>query len=234
VQNAAVENEYDAMAESYEEHASESPYNAYYDRPAMLELVGDIAGRRVLDAGCGPGLYAEELVSRGADVVAVDGSAEMVRLARRRLDGRATVIQADLDRRLPFEDAEFDLLVCALVISHLDSREAFLREAFRVLRPGGHCVVSTTHPTTDWLRKGGSYFDVRLEEDTWQRDERSYRVQFWREPLSSLCAAIADAGFLIERLVEPLPTAGMRDAWPIQWERLQREPGFVAFRLLKP
>lgn len=64
--------QYDAFAAEFEAHARDSPYNAYYDRPAVLKLLGDVRGRRVLDAGCGPGFYAEELVRRGADVVAFD------------------------------------------------------------------------------------------------------------------------------------------------------------------
>lgn len=229
-----MKNDYDGMARVYERYAADSPYNAHYDRPAVLGLVGAAAGLRVLDAGCGPGLYAEELLARGAEVVAVDGSAAMVELARHRLRGRAEVVHADLDRPLPFASSRFDLVVCALVIHHLDDREACLREFYRVLRPGGHAVLSTQHPTTDWLRKGGSYFETRAEEDTWHRDEAAFTVRFWREPLTSLCGAIASAGFLIERLVEPLPAPSMRERSPEHWEKLNREPGFVVLRLLKP
>lgn len=231
-----VKTDYDKLASVYDVHARDSAYNAHYDRPAVLELVGEIAGRRVLDAGCGPGLYAEELAARGADVVAMDGSAAMVELARKRLGVQAEVIRADLGDPLPFATSEFDLIVCALVISHLDDREACLREFFRVLRAGGHVVLSTQHPTTDWLRKGGSYFDVREEEDIWSmsREDGAYPVRFWREPLTSLCAAIANAGFLIERLVEPLPAPSMRERWPETWQKLQGEPGFLVLRLLKP
>ena len=226
--------DYEEMASAFDAHARDSAYNAHYDRPAVLELVGEIAGQRVLDAGCGPGHYAEELVARGARVVALDGAAAMVELARTRLGKRAHVVQADLGEPLPFAASEFDLVVCALVIHHLDDREACLREFFRVLRPHGRVVVSTQHPTTDWLRKGGSYFDVREEEDIWHRDDRAYPVRFWREPLTSFCAAIANAGFLIERLVEPLPAASMRERSPDDWERLRREPGFLVLRLVKP
>ena len=221
------------MAASYERHAGDSPYKAYYNRPAVLELVGEIAGRRVLDAGCGPGLYADELLTRGADVVALDGSVGMVELARQRLGLRAQVVHADLSEPLPFESAEFDLIICALVLHHLDDREACLREFFRVLGPGGRVVLSTQHPTTDWLRKGGSYFETKEEEDVWQRDEGVYTVRFWREPLTALCSAIANAGFQIDRLVEPLPTAAIRDRWPSHWEQLRREPGFLVLRLAK-
>jgi SAM-dependent methyltransferase len=229
-----VKTDYDAMARDFERHAADSLYNAHYDRPAVLDVIGEVTGMRVLDAGCGPGLYSEELLARGADLVAVDGSTAMVELARSRLGPQAQVVQADLGKALPFEKAAFDLIVCALVIHHLDDREACLREFFRVLRRGGHVVLSTQHPTTDWLRKGGSYFETKEEEDIWHRDGAAYTVSFWREPLTAFCAAITNAGFVIDRLVEPLPAATMRERSPEHWDKLHREPGFLVLRLLKP
>ncbi|HEY0388703.1 MAG TPA: class I SAM-dependent methyltransferase [Gaiellales bacterium] len=227
--------QYDDLAEAFERYAQHNAYNAHYDRPAVLGLAGEVAGLRVLDAGCGPGLYAEQLAASGADVVAVDSSERMVRLAQERLGDRAVVQRADLEQPLRFDDGSFDLVVSALVIHYVADRAATLREFHRVLRPGGHVVMSTQHPTADWLRKGGSYFAVQEEVDTWKLGgEAVWEVRFWREPLTSLCAAIADAGFLIERLVEPLPDDAMRSEWPDDWEHLRANPAFIAFRLVRP
>jgi ubiquinone/menaquinone biosynthesis C-methylase UbiE len=55
--------QYDVFADEFLDHASDGFYNAHYDRPACLGLLGDVAGRTVLDAACGPGLYAEELTA---------------------------------------------------------------------------------------------------------------------------------------------------------------------------
>jgi SAM-dependent methyltransferase len=225
---------YDEMGRAYEALAVDGAYNAHYDRPAVLALVRDVRGRWVLDAGCGPGLYAEELVARGAEVIGLDASRAMVELARKRLGSTARIEHADLNAPLPLADEGFDLIVCALAIHYVDDRAATLREFHRVLRPGGRVVLSTQHPTTDWMRKGGSYFDTREEVDEWKRDGRTYEVRFWREPLTSLCAAVAEAGFLIERLVEPLPADSMRQRWPEDWEQLRTEPGFLVLRLVKP
>lgn len=221
------------MAASYAAHAADSPYNAHYDRPSMLELCGDVAGLRVLDACCGPGLYAAELLKRGAFVVGFDASGAMVGLARERLGRRAELHQLILGEPLPFPDESFDLVLCALAIHYVDDREAALAELHRILRPQGALMLSTQHPTTDWLRKGGSYFDVVVESDTWRRDSGEWEVRFWREPLSSLCEAIYRAGFVIERLVEPLPAESMRERWPDEYEELHRRPGFLNLRLLK-
>lgn len=225
---------YDSMAPAYADHAVDSPYNAHYDRPSVLELCGDVAGMRVLDACCGPGLYSAALVERGAQVLAFDASGPMVDLARRRLGAAAEVAQLVLGEALPFDDYTFDLVVCALAIHYVDDRAAALSELHRVLRRGGAAVVSTQHPTADWLRKGGSYFDVVVETDVWRRDEGEWELRYWREPLTSLCDAVYRAGFLIERLVEPLPAESMRARWPDDFEKLHRQPGFLNLRLLKP
>jgi 2-polyprenyl-3-methyl-5-hydroxy-6-metoxy-1,4-benzoquinol methylase len=69
---------YDEFAERFERHAETALWNAEYDRPAVLGMLGDVAGKAVLDAGCGPGIYAEELLERGASVIAVDASEQMI------------------------------------------------------------------------------------------------------------------------------------------------------------
>jgi SAM-dependent methyltransferase len=224
---------YDAMGSAFQEHAADSPYNAHYDRPAVLAALEPVAGLRILDAGCGPGFYAQELADRGADVTAFDASAVMVSLARARLGGRAVVDRAVLGAALPYPDYAFDLIVCALAIHYADDRGAAFTEFFRVLRPGGALVISTQHPVMDWLRKGGSYFDTTLETDTWRTPYGGQRVRFWREPLSALCTAATGAGFLIEKVIEPLPTESMRERYPDDYQKLTAEPGFLILRLVK-
>lgn len=224
---------YDAMSAAYAEHAEDSAYNAHYDRPAVLAALGPVAGRRVLDAGCGPGFYAEALLAAGADVVGFDASPTMVALATRRVGGRAHIDVARLGEALPYDDEAFDLIVCALVIDHVADRRAAFLELYRVLRPGGALVLSTHHPMTDWLHQGGSYFDSEVVSQTWRLSTGAIRVRFWREPLSALCTAATDAGFLIETVIEPRPAESMRERFPIDFATLERLPGFLVLRLAK-
>jgi hypothetical protein len=91
-------------------------------------------------------------------------------------------------------------------------------------------VLSRTHPTGDWLRQGGSYFDVRMTEETWSK---GWNLRYWLEPLEATCEAIFRAGFLIERLLEPRPAPEAAALDPEKHDRLTREPrGFMAFRLI--
>jgi len=225
---------YDDFGETYLRHASDSAANALYDRPAVLNLVGDVSGGQVLDAGCGPGLYAQELLRRAAEVTGLDASQAQLSIARRRLGEAVPLVRAVLGGNLPFQSASFDVVVCALVIHYVADRHAAFREFARVLRPGGRLVLSTQHPTTDWLRKGGSYFDIVEEEDVWKTENGPYKVRFWREPLTALCEAATSSGLLIKTVVEPLPVDEMRDRYPDDWAQLREAPGFLALELVKP
>jgi ubiquinone/menaquinone biosynthesis C-methylase UbiE len=221
--------QYEVFADEFLDHARAGFFNAHWDRPACLALLGDVNGLRVLDAGCGPGLYAEALVGRGADVVAFDQSPRMVELSRERVptvDSRVHDFADPLDW-LP--DASVDLVLCALALDHVDDRVAALRELRRVLRPGGALVVSRTHPIADWLHCGGSYYDARLMDETW---EKGWHVRYWIAPLEQHCAEFADAGFFIERIVEPRPQPEAEALDPERYERAQREPWCIAFRLV--
>src|ERR1700748_3644333 len=213
---------YDQMGLSFQQHAADSAYNAHYDRPAMLAALGPVTGRRVLYAACGPGLYLRELLEQGAEVTAFDASPVMVGLARKQTAGRVRIDQAALGEPLPYPDGAFDLIVCALAIHYASARAAAFAESCRILRPGGAAVVSTQHPVMDWLRKGGSYFQVTLETDIWRIPSGDQPVHFWREPLSALCAAATHAGFLIGKVIEPVPAETMRDRYPEDYERLSR------------
>ena len=167
-------------------------------------------------------------------MTAFDASPVMAGLARQQTAGRVRIDQAVLGDPLPYPDNAFDLVVCALAIHYARDRAAAFAEFFRVLRPGGAAVVSTQHPVTDWLRKGGSYFQATLETDIWHTPSGDHPVHFWREPLSALCTAATDAGFLIERVIEPVPAETMRERYPEDYEKLNREPGFLILRFLKP
>lgn len=223
---------YEPFADGYEDHARESAYNAFYDRPAVLELIGDVAGKRVLDVGCGPGFYAEELTQRGAEVVGFDSSPTMVDLARQRVGERAEIRVHDLARPLDWlKDESFDVAVLALVIHYIDDRRQVFREIHRVLKPGGHVIVSTHHPTLDWLRTGGSYFAEGIIEERWKR---GWDMRYWRMPLGVVIDEMTDAGFLVERIVEPTAVPGLAEVDPEHYEELTTEPRFICFRLVKP
>lgn len=219
---------YEAMAEQYAAAVDTLPHNAYYERPAVLSLLPSVAGLNVLDAGCGSGWYAEYLVEHGATVTAVDVSPKLVTLTKARLGNRVQVLQADLGRPLDFADDDiFDLVLCPLVMHYLKDWKAVFVEFHRLLKGSGVLLLSTHHPFMDFqLFETESYFTTELLEDEWSTG----KVRYYRRPLTAMIEALAEAGFVVERILEPQPTDGFREVDPEGHERLSKNPGFIVIR----
>jgi SAM-dependent methyltransferase len=145
--SAAPVADYDSFAAAYSASNESNLFNAYYARPEMIRLAGDVAGLEILDAGCGSGPLMEALRSKDAVVSGFDLSPAMVELARQRLGEDADVRVADLGAPLPYPDDAFDLVVASLSLHYVKDWAAALAELRRVLKPGGRLIGSIIHPT---------------------------------------------------------------------------------------
>ena len=158
------------------------------EREATQAILPPLAGRDVLDLGAGRGHYgALARASSASFVVSLDLTGEMLAAAPR----PALVGDAG---RLPFPAARFDVVIAALLVSYLTDPARGLREAARVLRPGGALVVSDLHPVAasrGWRRsfatRDGGQVEVQapplsLADLRRFLDEAGLRVQAWQEP----------------------------------------------------
>lgn len=199
---------YDRFADDYEAENASSLLNAYYERPAVLDLAGDVRGRTVLDAGCGSGPLAAELVARGADVVGFDGSPEMIDLARRRLGEAVPLTVHDLAEPLPYADETFDDVVASLVLHYLEDWDGPLAEIRRVLKPGGRLIASVNHPFAQVLNAPTEdYFATRLYDEDVELAGKRTVLTFWHRPLREVVRAVTGAGLSIRVIDEPAPSA---------------------------
>lgn len=114
-----------------------------YEEPIVLEILAALPTGIALDAACGTGRYAEYLVAQGHRVIGVDSSPDMLARARTRVP-EADFRGGDL-RELPLPDDHADVVVCALALTHLPDLRPVVTEFARVLRPGGHLVISDVH-----------------------------------------------------------------------------------------
>jgi len=131
---------------------------------ARIEWTGT---ERVLDAGCGDGLWTRALQDTHgvASVVGLDLSSGMLAGTRRSLGESAGLVAGDV-RRLPFRDACFDAVLCFWMLYHVDDPVVALGEFHRVLRPGGHLIVTTNSTAPRALDE---LIGEALEEVTGQR-----------------------------------------------------------------
>lgn len=198
---------YDNFADSYESENASSLLNAYYERPAMVNLAGDVSGRRVLDAGCGSGPLSAALRARGAIMTGFDGSPAMVELARQRLGDDMPLYVADLAKPLPFTDDAFDVVVASLVLHYLRDWAGPLAELRRVLKPGGRVILSVNHPTVRLItHPDEDYFATRQYSEDFEFDGRKEVLTMWHRPLHAMTDAFTAAGFRIAVVAEPEPS----------------------------
>ncbi|MFE5506346.1 GrpB family protein [Amycolatopsis japonica] len=224
--------QYDGFARLYAAHAETSSTNAHYDRPAIVELAGDVAGKRVLDVGSAAGHLSALLAEKGADVLGVDASSGMVAVAREKFGNVAKFETADVSRPMLFvEDASIDVITASLVLHYLKEWSPALAEFRRVLKPGGLLVFSVHHPGEDWRWfEKRNYFQLELLEDEFPPGQP---VRFYRRPLSWTFGAVRDAGFAVDRLVEPMPDEAIAESDPRWYAKLRTEPRFLYFRTVR-
>lgn len=229
-------NDYNSFAEAYAAQNESGIQNAYYEQPAMLELAGDVAGKRILDAGCGAGPLSEVLRDRGAIMSGFDLSAGMLELARRRLGPEADLRVADLAEPLPYTDNAFDDVIASLVLHYLEDWGPSLTELKRILKPGGRLLISVDHPFAIHAlqRMEGiktNYFETYNWTEEWTFGSQTIPMSFWMRPLHAMTAAFTAAGFEISVISEPMPAPAARELWPEDYRLLTISPSFLFFVL---
>lgn len=226
-------NDYDAFAAAYAEENDGSLANAFYERPAMLALAGEVAGRTILDAGCGSGTLSQALRDRGATITGIDVSAGMLTLAKQRLGDDVRLRLADLNDPLPFDDGSFDDVIASLVLHYLEDWAPALAEMRRVLGPAGRLFVSVDHPIVAYTiqEPRPDYFANTSYEFEWEFGGRRVPMRLWRKSLQQMLDAFTSAGFRVTSITEPQPLPEARDLYPEGFTHFSTAPGFLFFAL---
>lgn len=227
---------YTELAEGYDREGDTKPSNAYLERPATLSLLPDVEGARVLDAGCGAGHLTRELDARGATVVGFDANREMLGYARERAPD-ADFLRATLEGNLPSVEGVFDGVASSLAFHYVRDWERLFRELRRVLVPGGWVACSVQHPHADFEEydDAENYHERERVSATWTTfEEEQVTVPTYRRPLSAMLDPVLDAGFRLERLLEPTPTEKYREVDPERYEYEATRPNFLCLRLVAP
>ena len=183
--------------------------------PAMLDAVGDLSGKKVLDVGCGEGRFCRMMAERGASVTGVDLTPSLISEAQK-LDPDGSYIEASAES-LPFADDQFDLSVSYVVLVDIPDYRAAIREMARVTKPGGRIVAANVNSfisssETSWHRDSEGrkahfpvdrYFEERPLRLSWS----GISIINWHRPLQAYMSAYLDAGLILRQFFEPMPSA---------------------------
>ncbi|MCB1038618.1 MAG: class I SAM-dependent methyltransferase [Acidimicrobiales bacterium] len=211
---------WEAHADWWQDGFTEGADPEYVEQ--ILPLAADLlAGRpRVLDIGTGEGQVARLAVDGGATlVVGIDPTANQVDEAHRR--GGGPVYARAGAHQLPFPDASFDAAVACLVFEHIEAVDDAIDEVARVLRPGGRFAFFLNHPllqtpSSGWiddhtLDPPEQYWRIGpylVEDLSVEEVEKDVFIPFIHRPLSRYVNAMAEAGLVLRRMLEPPPPPG--------------------------
>lgn len=218
--------------------------------PTLREVLPDVRGKRVLDAGCGYGWHAAWFHEAGAaSVLATDVSEKMLAVARsHHAYPNVRYVQADLgltaDLDALFGEGPFDLVFASLVLHYLDDYAGFARRVFDALRPGGGFVFNVEHPvftaegSQNWLMDDEGRIrcfpvDRYAEEGPREAEFLGCRMRKVHRTLETYLQTLLDLGFTLRAVREPKPTAEALAKVPELRDELRR-PMMLILRAEKP
>jgi SAM-dependent methyltransferase len=243
---------WDRAADAWEQgQASGRDYYRHeFFGPVQVAMCGDVAGKRLLDVGCGTGYFSRDMARRGAQVVGVDVSPRMVEHARRHEAASPLGIEYRVGDAAEiaawFAPGSFDMATSCMALQDMPDIPTVLRAVHAVLKPRGRLVASITHPCTDtpfreWQRDESGrrrclcvdrYFDRVPVEYTWRGWAYDFATPALHAPLEDWFAWVFDAGFELRAFREPRPTEEALRARP-DLEDAAKVPYYVMFDLVR-
>jgi 2-polyprenyl-3-methyl-5-hydroxy-6-metoxy-1,4-benzoquinol methylase len=208
-----------------------TPHHQEILNPCVEELMGNVAGLHILDAGCGEGYLSRYYALKGAHVTGIDIAPRLIELARKKTEAGLSISYRtdNICSMNTVKTAAYDKILCNLVLLNIPCLEDALAEFSRVLKPRGELVISLVHPAFDFYGPGEWELDEK-DPDTNRRRGRYFKVdeyfketeyvRYWRtregerfpEPivfyhrtLSTYFSVLKQAGFVVSELREPLP-----------------------------
>jgi SAM-dependent methyltransferase len=201
--------------------------------PVLWRLLGEVRGKRALDAGCGTGYLTLKLAARGARTIGVDRSPRMIERARLRARQKGVQLDYRVDDCQALgtvPDRSVELCISNFVLMDLDDMDAAVRSMARVLAPSGRAVCVVLHPA--FLKPAGRYDREQVVLEQWGPFAAPFAHH--HRPLSRYLNAFADAGLLLERTEEPMVSdPPPQELGPEQFVKARERPFVILFALRK-
>lgn len=213
---SSIAKDYDAIVKETGDQSQQLIIN-----PRVEELLGNLSGKVVLDAGCGNGYWTRRMAQTADRVVGIDFTDQLIGLAKSRgIPDNAEFIVGNLEQLL-LADATFDIILMNMVLLDIEELSSAVHEICRVVKPGGKIIVSTVHPCfenppntyslkDDEGNKIGravsNYFETGLIKD------EANNYQHWHYKLSDIINTFAANKLYVERRVEPTSNGFLKNS----------------------
>lgn len=219
--------------------------NNLFEIPALFSMMPDLKGKRVLDLGCGFGEHCKRFVENGADkVVGIDISEKMLKTAKEEnSDARITYINMAMED-LPQIKEQFDVVVSSLAFHYVEDFSGVVESIYNILSENGVLIFSQENPLCTchsggnrWTKdENGKKLYLNLADYGVEGERESVwfvdHVKKYHRTFSTIVNTLIDAGFSIERMLEPLPSEELLERYPEYYD-LFHKPDFLLLRAVK-
>ncbi len=237
-----TEKTYDKFSEYYHNNLlekSDNFWHKYVEKPAMIKLLKPVVKRKkVLDLGCGSGIFTKQIKSLGANVYGLDISSGLINIAKREYPNINFFVGNAI--KTPFKKGEFDVVASSLMVHYFNNIDPLFKEASRILKPKGIFIFSIHHPikevTSRLNVKGikGSLMKPYFNSDKyyWTLQDKLKLVSY-HHTFEAIFSSLHKNGFLVEQLVETVPTKEGKRANKKMYERSFMRPTFLIIKAIK-
>jgi len=238
---------YDALAKGYYEARKYKQGMGYFhhcllELPSTLKFLGNVKGKKILDVGCGPGLYASLLIKKGAVVKGMDISKEFIGIAKKEAPAAEFII-GDAEK-LPYKNSEFDIVIAPLVLHYLNSWDEVLNGIHAVLKKGGIFIFSHCNPFSEkrkrkkWFFKKFSVIEGYFDEDAkyflwWIRKKEKIPLVRYHKTYATIIKLFIKYGFEIIDYEDCKPLPEAKELFPAKYKTYLNYPPFCAWKLRK-
>jgi 2-polyprenyl-3-methyl-5-hydroxy-6-metoxy-1,4-benzoquinol methylase len=199
----------------------------------LLEILGDLSGRDVLDAGCGEGYFSRVLAARGARVTGIDLSSRLIEIAREK-DPNQTIDYrvADLSQPIPDLESHFNLIGSHLVLNDVEDYRGFAATLSALARPGARLALALNNPYSSVVREHIADYFISDSLAVYQGMSRDVggQVHYYHRTLEEYLDAFLGAGLRLIKLADIVQPPGR----PGGWLEGRRFPFFVVLGFEKP
>jgi SAM-dependent methyltransferase len=231
-------NKYDEVAEEYHNTRSSGKgfYNEYLEMPSTLELLGKVKGKKVLDFGCGSGIYAKLLTKKGAIVKGFDISPKMLEIAKK--ENPNLDLRLGSGNKIPFNE-KFDIIVAPLVLNYLENWNNVFRQIKKLLNKGGIFVFSTRNPVIESFRnprelgKGIFHLESRgyFREIKFYSKWKKIEMSSYHKTYETIIKIILNNDFEIIDYKDCFPLKKSKKLFPNEFEKFSKIPFFCVWKL---
>jgi len=236
-----IKEQYDEYARQYHEKLltpENSFWNNYIERPAMTSLLSTrVKGKKVLDLGCGSGLFTRMLKDWGAEVVGSDISEGLLKIAKQENPDIKFVVENAASTG--FSNETFDIVTSSMMVHYFENLEILFNEVSRILKKEGEFVFSMQHPFKEALKtiKDGEKRTYVLDKyNTCERKDfemTGMNLSCYTHTVQMIFEALTGSGFEVTNIIEPLPTKESEKVSLFAYNKCMRIPTLIIFSARK-